>query len=473
MKKTFWLPALLVLALLLAACGGDSDDSADDSSGSDDTATAEPSTDNGDGDDGDDGDDSAASDDSADDDDGSGDDDGDADDSAATDDGDAVELTATARGVTADTITLGVGITDVTVFAQVGDIASRYQPLVDATNAAGGINGRQVEIIVETWDVLDQTAFDESCIALTEDNEVFIVLGFLIDGFSNVPCYTDVHDTVVINTTILQTDDIEISGDNLLTTRPDEFASLIAGLEELAPELDGAKVAVYSGAGDDRPDVIAELVAGFGAEVAEITVQQISGSEDLLAAEAEMDTHVERWRAAGVEWLINTDGSVANSLSGLQRAGLTDMNIVSPTNIAAANAALGADLSVFPKLIATGAPDQDQLAADGLFGIPECIAIINEATGEGIEPFGGGDEGDDLVATTVEVCAAWDIFVTLATAAGPNLTPESFLQAGYDLGPFDMTGSPSGTVEPGQPYVSDASPALFVYDEGTDIFVER
>lgn len=462
MNKTFWLPVIIVLALLLAACGGDSEesdgaagdgsaDSADtDASGGDDAAD-----DTGD----DDGsvDDSTAGDDSA------------GDDSAAGDDG-SVELTATARGVTADTITLGVAITDVNVFAPTGDIAARYQPLVDATNAAGGINGRQVEIVIEQWDVLDQTAFDESCVALTEDNEVFLVLGFLIDGFSNVPCYTEIHETIVLNTTLLQTVDIESSNGLLMTTRPDELASLIAGLEVLAPELTGAKVVVYSGAGDDRPDIISELLTDLGADVVEVTEQQIAGSEDLTAAEAEVDTHVERWRSAGAEWIINVDGSVAASLSGLQRAGLTDLNIISPANLVPSNTALGADLSVFPNLVATGPPNQDQLAVDGLYGVPECLDVVNAGTGQGITPFPLEGE-DDQVATTVEVCAVWDQFVAVATAAGPELTPESFLQAGYDLGPFPMTGSVSGSMAPDKPYVSDAPGALFVYDAATDTFV--
>ena len=451
MKKSFLWSVVLVLAIFAAACGGGSEDSDAEPPSPDDSApeeTADASAD----------DEQAAE---------------GTDPEDAPGDEAAVELTATARGVTADTITLGVAITDVTVFAPVGDIAARYQPLVDEVNAAGGINGRQVEILIEQWSVLDQTAFDASCITLTEDNEIFLVLGFLIDGFSNVPCYTDIHDTIVINTTILQSDDIETSGDNLWTTMPDEFASLLAGLEALAGDLSGANVAIYSGAGDDRPGIVADLVEGLGANVVEVTEQQVGGGEDLVAAEAEMDIHIERWRSSGVEWLINTDGSVANSLSGLQRAGWTDLNIVSPTNNAAGNSALGADLSVFPNLIATGPPNQDQLAADGLFGIQECIDIINEATGQGIAPFPGEDVEDDQVATTVEVCAAWDIFVTLATAAGPVLTPESFLQAGYDMGPFDMTGSPSGTVASGQPYVSNASPALFVYDAPLENFVER
>lgn len=467
--RTFLLPLFVMLAVLAAACGGDSDDG--DVAGPI-AATAAPTPEPEAGDDG------APAEAETEDDDGAGNgeasdgaDDGNGDDGGA-DAAEPAELTATARGVTADTITIGVGVTDVNVFAPTGDILARFQPLADATNAAGGINGRQIELVTEQWDVLDATAFDASCIALTEDDEVFLVLGFLIDGFSNVPCYTDIHGTLVINTTLLQSDDLEISEGLLLTTRPDELASLIAGLRLLGPELEGAKVAVYSGAGDERPGIISELLVELGAEVVEITEQQISGSEDLTAAAAEVDIHIERWQVAGADWIVNVDGSVAASLAGIQRAGLTDLNIVSPANLVPSNTALGADLSMFPNLVATGPPNLDQVAVDGLYGVPECIDLVNDGTGQGITPFPPEGE-DDQVATTVEVCAAWDIFVALATAAGPDLTPESFLQAGYDLGEFPMTGSISGSVAPGKPYVSNAPGALYVYDAEADTFVAR
>ncbi|MYH71786.1 MAG: ABC transporter substrate-binding protein [Acidimicrobiia bacterium] len=385
-------------------------------------------------------------------------------------DEEVVELTATARGVTADTITLGVAITDVTVFADVGDILARYQPLVDATNAAGGINGRQVEIITEQWDILDSVAFEAACVALTEDNEVFLVLGFMPAGWGSIFCYTDINETIVINTSDLDQQDLDMSDGRLITTRPYQFGSLLAGLELLRPELEGARVVIYGATPDGRIETTEELLRSFGAEILEVTRQQIGG-EDLIAAEAEIDIHVERWRTRNPDWIINVDGAVAGSLQGLVRAGLTDWNIVTPANDAPSNNAMGADLSVFSNLIATGEPGAEELAAQGLYGIPECFEVINAATGQGLGTSGKAE--DAQAGTAIEVCAAWDVFVALATAAGPNLTPESFLQAGYDLGSFPMTGSPSGSLLPDKPWVSNAQPALFVYDTELDAFVPR
>lgn len=485
MRRWCWLALAVVVALLLAGCGGDSDGPSPDSTGGIEPTAAPEATTAPDRDSAD----AAGAGDSASPDGGSEQSsaadsggsegsgvsaDGGSEESAVADSGEAdggvVELTATARGVTADTITLGVAIMDVTVFAEVGDILARYQPLVDATNAAGGINGRRVEIITEQWDILDQVAFEAACVALTEDNEVFLVLGFMPSGWGNMFCYTDINETIVINTADLDQQDIEDSDGRLITTRPYQFGSLLAGLELLRPELEGARVVIYGASVDGRVEIAEELLRGFGAEILEVTRQQIGG-EDLITAEAEIEIHVERWRTRDPEWIINVDGAVAGILPGLERAGLTDWHIVSPANDVATNTALGADLSLFPNLIATGEPGVDELVAEGLYGIPECFGIINEATGQGL---GSSTEGEDAEAgTAVEVCASWDIFVALATAAGPELTPESFLQAGYDLGPFPMTGSPGGNLTPGKPWVSNAQPALFVYDAELDAFVPR
>ena len=484
MRRGRWLALAVVAALLLAGCGGDSDGSQPDSPvASEATAAPEPTTAPDE--------DSAAPEDGGD----SATADGDSEQSSTAESGaseedsssadapeesdaveseepeeEVIELTATARGVTADTITLGVAITDVTVFADVGDILARYQPLVDVTNAAGGINGRQVEIITEQWDILDSVAFEAACVALTEDNEVFLVLGFMPAGWGSIFCYIDLNETIVINTSDLDQQDLDMSDGRLITTRPYQFGSLLAGLELLRPELEGARVVIYGASVDGRIETAEELLRSYGADIVEVTRQQIGG-EDLIAAEAEIDIHVERWRTHNPDWIINVDGAVAGSLQGLERAGLTHWNIVTPANDAPSNNAMGADLSLFSNLIATGEPGAEELAAQGLYGIPECFDIINAATDQGLGTSGKAE--DAQAGTAIEVCAAWDIFVALATAAGPNLTPESFLQAGYDLGSFPMTGSPSGSLTPDKPWVSNAQPALFVYDAELDAFVPR
>ena len=94
-----------------------------------------------------------------------------------------------------------------------------------------------MEIITEQWDILDQTAFEAACVVLTEDHEVFLVLGFLPSGWGNIPCYTEINETIVINTSDLAQENIDDSNGRLITTRPDQFGSLLAGLERACHSL--------------------------------------------------------------------------------------------------------------------------------------------------------------------------------------------------------------------------------------------
>ena len=106
--------------------------------------------------------------------------------------------------VPAEPIVLGVAVSDVSQFAMTGPIAPRYQALADAANEAGGVAGRQVELIVQEWSLADTAGADAACIALTEDNDVFLVLGFMVPNFSDATCYTDRNDTIVLNATLVE-----------------------------------------------------------------------------------------------------------------------------------------------------------------------------------------------------------------------------------------------------------------------------
>ena len=98
-----------------------------------------------------------------------------------------IVLTATARGVTAETITIGVSYLDIDQLVQLsispatwGDQELVIQALVDDINNRGGINGRRVEVVMDKYSPIGTTEAEAACLRLTEDNEVFAVLfGFL------------------------------------------------------------------------------------------------------------------------------------------------------------------------------------------------------------------------------------------------------------------------------------------------------
>ena len=382
-------------------------------------------------------------------------------------------LPASAPGVTEDTITVGVPITDVTQFANIGDLTETYEVLADLTNEAGGVGGRMIEVFAQRWSILDTEAYDAACIALTEDIQSFIIVGFLLAGFGGTDCYTDRHETLVINTEGISADNIANADGRLMTTEVSNTGLAIDGVPLLADDLRGANVVVY--AGSDQPSLMARAVEeleAVGAIVVEEAVQNIGASEDLLAAEAELDVAVQRWIAADAEWVFNLDGSIAGSLAALQRVGRNDIGVVHAGTEVATLRALGADPALAETLLGVGVVAADFLYQDGLYGTVECVDKVSERLDVTMEPFVPEGELDQL-AVTVRACAAWDTFVTIAEAAGRDLTTESFLQAGYDLGDFDLTGAPSGALRPDKPFVGNGEPAVFLYDAASDEFLPR
>ncbi|MDG2027674.1 MAG: hypothetical protein P8J50_11215 [Acidimicrobiales bacterium] len=385
-------------------------------------------------------------------------------------DPDPEPLTASDRGVTEDTITLGIAITDVEVFAPIGDMVEVYEALAAIQNEAGGVDGRQIALETQKWGIVDRTGYEAACVALTEDVETFLIIGFLIPGFSGSECYTLLNERIVINTEAIAADTLAGANGRALTVSPNQTTLVIDGLALLADELNGANVAVYSGNGEGIAAAEAALIA-LGANVVDVTEQVTGGADDLLAAEAELDLTAQRWIVEEVEWVINLDGAGAGSVAALQRAGRNDIAIAGWTDVAALTA-LGADLSLAETLIGLGRPQADQLFVDGQLGVPECLERVTAELDIEVVPFVPSGEEDRLTVIS-RACAAWDVFVAFAEAAGPNLTEESFLDAGAALGEFEMTGAPSGSFAADKPFVPNIDPALFVYDVATQDFVLR
>ncbi|MDH4172071.1 MAG: hypothetical protein OEW42_21005, partial [Acidimicrobiia bacterium] len=96
----------------------------------------------------------------------------------------SVELTASSRGVTADTIRVGISMLDFAYLVENnfspqgwGDQQGVWQAYIDDLNARGGINGRMVEPVFTFYNPIGNTEADQACLEMTEDNEVFAVLG--------------------------------------------------------------------------------------------------------------------------------------------------------------------------------------------------------------------------------------------------------------------------------------------------------
>src|SRR4029453_12191326 len=105
--------------------------------------------------------------------------------------------TGPAPGVTDDTIRVGVTYADDAALQAVGlnyefgDTEAAYQALADDINEDGGIEGRQLELVFAPIDPTSPTPAEEKCVELTEDEDVFLAVGFFLADAVN--CVLSTH----------------------------------------------------------------------------------------------------------------------------------------------------------------------------------------------------------------------------------------------------------------------------------------
>ena len=109
----------------------------------------------------------------------------------------SVELTDSYRGVTADSIKIGVLLLDLVKLKETagvelkwGDNEAQYHEAIDTVNENGGVLGRQLDPVFVFVDPLSETGYQEACVQLTEDEQVFAVIGFVRPA-SAALCYTE------------------------------------------------------------------------------------------------------------------------------------------------------------------------------------------------------------------------------------------------------------------------------------------
>ncbi|MEC7403101.1 MAG: hypothetical protein VX194_07050 [Actinomycetota bacterium] len=453
------LVALFSFALIASACVSTEDEDADTTDGAG-TATDDSTAD-----------DTAAEDDST------------ADDTAAEDDStdDAAEepvaLTASWRGVTEDTIYVGVSLLDFELLVELGfspsgwgDQAAVWEALVDDLNARGGINGRMVDITSEFYSPIDAADAERVCAVLHQDNETFANLGgFLGPAGSADPCVTGTNNTVMVGGEISSAEELAQANVAWFHAGPTtEFQTVnLFNLLVQTGETDGARVFTMGGAAaaDEESFVLEQLEARGIEVVGSALIEALDG--DTIAQDNELAVAFERFNASGANTLM-VFGTPSASIRGAGAAGLTG-EIAIWSNDSAGLGNLGAtivDKSIADGTLASTGPTDEDVWNDQDFQ-DRCVAPVQERIPESDlrNPLEYAPEEDNWFNSVRQGCQALSIFETIATAAGPVLTPETFEAAAY--GPagdnFQVPGMGPASLSPDKRGARDGV-RLSVYD---------
>lgn len=362
-----------------------------------------------------------------------------------------IELTATWRGVTADTITIGVTYLDIDQLVELGFSPATWgdqelviQALTDDINERGGINGRRVEVLMDKYNPIGATEAEAACLRLTEDNEVFAILfGFLGPAEVANTCIVGTQETVLVGGTITPERLAEARAPwvNERVTRDVSTGALFT-LLEAEGMLQGRSIAIVA---DLSAAAQLEEVAGLLREHGIEPVLEIATSSqvaDLIAQNQEWAALSERIRAAGTDTLL----LVGNVSAGIENAALNGLEVdIWATDASGLGSNIGANVQPESArgVITVGAMTGAQIyETDPRF--QECLEAVTSRHPEvEIKHPDTLEEGEPLWFTSLSGhCRFFQIFELLATAAGPILTHETFAEAIANIGEFSIAGQP-------------------------------
>lgn len=434
---TLRLVALLVVAALVAACGGSRSDDGDATTESN-VPGAQPS----------------------------------------------VAREASDHGVTEDTITVGILVGDLEKLVQIGfasdigDVRAIYENFLVAANASGGINGRQIDWVYQEFDlVAGESSMRDACEQLFESARPFVVL--TSSGFTDgMPCVTQQHDTPVIATESFPASAYADANGNLFTIPASAQVSVAAMVDLLAGSgaFDGKTLGVLYG---DRPGMAETVESGLEPALARVghnlaAKVQITGLSSDPTVFTQFPAAIDTFKAAGVDGLILLHDSflATNFLTSAAKADFTP-------------ALFGSDYQHIadPTVLPFIDNYQAERSFDGMLGVTYS-RTGDDTTGASPDPGDAGcharyaaarapdvpDYGTQRWAQLAVICHQVDVLVRALRSAGPNPTRESFREAMTKLPSMHLGFGGQGSFAPGKQDAADEF-RIIRYDAKTRTFV--
>ncbi len=389
----------------------------------------------------------------------------------------------TTRGVTATEIKLAypdidyAALKDVGVNIDRGDTQKIFDALTDRVNAAGGINGRKIDVQVVEYNLLNPADAEAACVTMTEDMKVFAVLnGFDGPVQSTSKCITD-HKTVLTGgspepSVAKKTPWISASAAN------DRQAKVFVELMAKEGLFKGKTIGISTDPAQEQVTkkiiVPALEKAGFPPEV---VVVDDGPPGDTAAADANWDVFAEKFKSAGVDHVILVGNETSGGLTRLLDRDV-QATVSSPTSGQVES--IGTSQTQRPPSAYDGYYTITGLTPDEIFAdrpMRKCVRTFEKANPSITvkKPSAVAEGETDWATGILTACGQLGLFTTVAERAGKDLTNRSFIDTvegmttnfalpgekyntfgpnkfdarnGFRLGVFDHTMGESGGVKP-------------------------
>ena len=381
--------------------------------------------------------------------------------------------TGPAPGVTDDTIKIGVTYVDVASLVasglnyDLGEHEAVYNALFDAINADGGINGRQIEPVFAPIDPTNPAPAEEKCVQLTEDEDVFMVVGFFLNDA--VLCPVSLHATAVVGGGMNAETAAQAEAPWLTWTPDTDQPEAVTRAFAEAGELDGT-VAVYGAERDQTTleDTVLPVLDELGIDVVESGIMD-APADDPTAVQASVQTIASRFEASGADTIVivgasGQDWPTAMAENESYRPKLLFLEQTGARAFYTNEATT--DTSVLEGSLLGGGYGPDQARFEEA-AMQECVAIAADAGVEIPSPdeVGDDDPSNQPYQAAFQACPDVDIMRAWIEAAGEDLNYGTLAAAADGL-ELVVSGDPeSRTFGPFPAGDGNPTAYLFAWDE--------
>jgi hypothetical protein len=227
-----------------------------------------------------------------------------------------------APGVTAKTIKIGITYPDVAAIRNLinvnpGNYPDAYNALIKQINAHGGLGGRKIVPVYAPVDPLGTAGAATACTHLTEDEKVFVAVGFFQQV--DTACYVQTHNTPIIGASLTSA--------QAAAARAPWFNTLISDSELVPKEMaifqhegvfKGKKVGVVGTSADSvEMGVVSSALKKVKANVVQTAINSVPDT-DTAAQVAEYGSIAQKFQSEGVDLVVGVGNSGNGWPSALQ-----------------------------------------------------------------------------------------------------------------------------------------------------------
>jgi ABC-type branched-subunit amino acid transport system substrate-binding protein len=364
-----------------------------------------------------------------------------------------------AVGVTPKTIKVGIALVNFECIRNFVDSIREkqqqvYQAYIDNINAKGGIAGRKIVPVYDTYCPLGSAGPLAVCTKLTDDDKVFAVIGTFVDFSGDAQtCVANQHHRVLMTFNLTQAIMNQSPAGLIIYPGATNERTVKVLLQLLSKQhaLKGKKAAVLGGS-QEASTVNKTIVPGLKklkVPLGSTAVLSINGTADTTAAQAQLDSFIEKWKGQHVNTVFLSGDEVSSKQFVTKlRQEMPKVTLISDTtdtrDFGKQETHAGIKPNPYEGLITAGGPTPAEYDKSANYAY--CAAIYKKYTKKNAPKSttvikASGGKTVDTYGSINDACQALTMFHDIGTKVGKTLNNANWVKAVNHYGAIVNRGS--------------------------------